>query len=162
MILDCCIVHYYCLTTPEHAVPPRIPPSIRCHLPYLLARAYQRQQRLFEAHTRDFDITGRDYGLLLMLESNPGLWQSEIADLMGLDRTTVTYLVDGLQKRGWVAREPDPADRRAHVVTMTTDGRTALESIRPAAAAAIDEVLAPLDETERDQLRALLTRLLGH
>lgn len=138
-----------------------LPRSIRCHLPYLLAKAYQRQQRLFEQHTQAFDITGRDYGLLLILESNARLWQSEIAELMGLDRTTVTYLVDGLEKRGWLQRERDPADRRAHVVTLTAEGAAALERIRPAATAAIDEVLAPLDDAERAQLRTLLTRLLG-
>lgn len=138
-----------------------LPDSIRCRLPYLLAKSHQRQLNLFDRHTADLGISARDYGLMLVVESNPAIWQSEIAKLMGLDRTTVTYLVDGLEKRGWLQRRRDPADRRAHVISLTAEGVDALAAIRPATAAATDELLAPLDDHERKQLQTLLMRLLG-
>lgn len=126
----------------------------------MLARAHQRQLRLFEEYTSGLGVSGREYGVMLLLENQDRLWQSEIADALCLDRTTVTYLVDALEKHGWLARHRDPADRRAHVVTLTDSGRETLRTrISPAALAATDELLAPLDTSEQDQLRALLSRL---
>lgn len=138
----------------------RLPDSIRSRLPYMLARAHQRQLQLFEQHTRDLGVSGREYGVLLLLEYQTHLWQSDIADALGLDRTTVTYLVDALEKRGWAARQRDPADRRAYVITLTDAGRDMLKTrISPAALAATEDLLAPLDAAEQDQLRSLLSRL---
>lgn len=137
-----------------------LPDSIRTRLPYLLARAHQRQLDVFARHTAAFDIAGREYAVLLLLEAHPRLWQSQIAEALGLDRTTVTYLVDGLEKRDWVARRRDPADRRAHVVGLTEAGEQALAEIKPAVTEAKKELLAPLSEDEQDQLRDLLMRLI--
>lgn len=136
-----------------------LPDSIRTRLPYLLARAHQRQLDVFTHHTAAFDIAGREYAVLLLLEAHPKLWQSQIAEALGLDRTTVTYLVDGLEKRDWVARRRDPSDRRAHVVGLTEAGETALADIKPAVVEAKKELLGPLSEDEQDQLRDLLMRL---
>jgi len=69
-------------------------------------------------------------------------------------------LVDDLSKLGLVERAPNPADRRAHAVTLTEEGR----KVRQMAAAAVDatqeEILAPLTAEEREQLRNLLSKLL--
>ncbi|AWN14882.1 MarR family winged helix-turn-helix transcriptional regulator [Salinisphaera sp. LB1] len=138
-----------------------LPDSIRTRLPYLLARAHQRQLDVLARHTAAFDIAGRDYAVMLLLEAHPRLWQSQIAEALGLDRTTVTYLVDGLEKRDWVARQRDPADRRAHVVGLTEAGEQALADIKPAVIEAKKELLAPLSDDEQDQLRDLLTRLIA-
>ncbi|MGN8197440.1 MarR family winged helix-turn-helix transcriptional regulator [Salinisphaera sp. RV14] len=142
-------------------MPIRLPDSIRTRLPYLLARAHQRQLDVLARHTAAFDIAGRDYAVMLLLEAHPRLWQSQIAEALGLDRTTVTYLVDGLEKRDWVARQRDPADRRAHVVGLTDAGEQALADIKPAVIEAKKELLAPLSDDEQDQLRDLLTRLIA-
>ena len=142
-------------------MPVCLPDSIRARLPYLLARAHQRQLEVFAAHTAAFDVDGREYATLLLLEAHEHLWQSQIAEALRLDRTTVTYLVDGLEKRGWVARNRDPADRRAHVVGLTPAGEGALIEIKPAVVEAKNKLLAPLNEAEQDQLRDLLVRLIA-
>lgn len=139
----------------------RLPDSIRARLPYLLARANQRQLDLFAHHTARFAIQGREYALMLLLEAHPRLWQSQIADALNLDRTTVTYLVDALEQRGWLARTRDPSDRRAHVVALTAAGETALTQIKPAVEDAKADLMAPLTDDEQAQLRALLTRLIA-
>lgn len=138
----------------------RLPDTIRGRLPYLLARANLRQLEVFERHTRAFDIAAREYAVMLLLEAHDALWQSQIAQALRLDRTTVTYLVDGLEKRGWLMRNRDPADRRAHVVGLTGAGQKALADIQPAVTESKKELLAPLSEAEQDQLRDLLARLI--
>ena len=66
----------------------------------------------------------------------------------------------GGEKKSWIERQRDPADRRAHIVRMTAAGMAGLEKVRPAARAATQELLAPLNEDEQAQLRALLARLV--
>lgn len=136
-----------------------LPDSIRAGLPYLLASAHHRQLDLFSRHTAQFNIAPREYAAMLLLEVRSDLWQSQIAETLGMDRTTVTYLVDELEKRGWLVRERDPADRRAHVVSLTAAGRQALTAIKPTVLEAKKELLTPLSEDEQDQLCDLLTRL---
>jgi len=137
----------------------RLPDSIRARLPYLLSRAYQRQLALFARHTSALDVSGREYAVMLLLEAHERLWQSQIAEALGLDRTTVTYLVDAMEQRGLAARQRDPADRRAHVIALTQAGVERLAALAPAVRAARDELLAPLSADEQDQLRGLLIRL---
>lgn len=138
-----------------------LPDSIRTRLPYLLARAHQRQLDVFARHTEAFGIAGREYAVMLLLEAHPRLWQSQIAEALKLDRTTVTHLVDGLEKHGWAARSRDPDDRRAHVVILTEAGQSALVEIQPAVIEAKNELLAPLSDAEKQQLRVLLGRLIA-
>lgn len=145
----------------EPTVPVCLPDSIRARLPYLLARAHQRQLDVFATHVAAFDIDGREYAAMLLLEAHEHLWQSQIAEALRLDRTTVTYLVDGLEEHGWVARNRDPADRRAYVVGLTPAGEDALSEIKPAVIEAKNELLAPLTEVEQEQLRDLLVRLIA-
>lgn len=141
-------------------MPTCLPDSIRAGLPYLLARAHHRQLEVFAQYTTAFDIAARDYAAMLLLEAHQNLWQSQIAETLGLDRTTVTYLVDGLEKRGWLARKRDPNDRRAHMVTLTGGGKKALAEIKPAVTEAKKDLLKPLSAAEQDQLCDLLSRLL--
>jgi DNA-binding MarR family transcriptional regulator len=69
---------------------------------------------------------------------------------------TMTTLVGRLERDGLVARGGDPADARAVLVTLTGEGRSRLQRIRDARAAAIEERLAALDPDERDALAAAL------
>lgn len=145
----------------EPGVPVRLPDTIRTRLPYLLARAHHRQLDLFADYTAAFDIGAREYTVMLLLEAHEKLWQSQIAEALGVDRTTVTYLIDAMEQRGWLARRRDPADRRAHVVTLTAHGRTTLAELEPAIRRATQALLAPLNDAEQAQLRALLIRLIA-
>lgn len=136
-----------------------LPDSIRTGLPYLLASSHHRQLDLFSRHTARFNIAAREYAALLLLEARSDLWQSQIAETLGMDRTTVTYLVDELEQRGWLVRRRDPSDRRAHVISLTPAGQQALTGIKPAVREAKQELLAPLSDSEQDQLCNLLVRL---
>lgn len=140
-------------------MPAQLPDSIRMSLPYLLARAHHRQIDIFEKHTQAFAVAPREFATMLLLEAHQDLWQSQIAETLHLDRTTVTYLVDGMEKRGWLARRRDPADRRAHVVNLTNTGQQALADIKPAVCEARKALLAPLSTEEQKLLCTLLARL---
>jgi MarR family 2-MHQ and catechol resistance regulon transcriptional repressor len=71
----------------------------------------------------------------------------------------MTDVIDKLSARGLLERTRDTADRRQVLVTLTTDGTRLIESLFPAHAADIRRAMAPLSDSEMDQLGALLRRL---
>ncbi len=70
-----------------------------------------------------------------------------------------SWLLDGLESKGLVARRADTGDRRRNVLELTGDGKRALVRAVRASDEAEQQLLAELDDAESAQLRALLTRL---
>ncbi|THA68656.1 MarR family transcriptional regulator [Streptomyces sp. A0958] len=85
--------------------------------------------------------------------------QRELAARLSIDRSDVVKIVDGLGAAGLVERARDTADRRRVTVTVTPEGRALLESLKADAVSVQEEVLAPLNPREREQLTALLRRV---
>jgi len=85
------------------------------------ADAFLREsQRLF----RPLGLTGAQYNVLNVLADTPeGMSQRELSDVLVVDRSNVTGMLDRMQKAGWVQRQDDPADRRVYRVTLTPVGR---------------------------------------
>jgi len=104
-----------------------------------------------------------DFAVLAALEEYGPLSQVEIGRRLGLDRNDVNGILNRLESGDYVDRQADPADRRRNVVTLTAAGRRHLEGLQGHADVVQDELLASLDAAERQQLHALLAKLLdGH
>ena len=71
------------------------------------------------------------------------------------------HLLDGLENRGFAVRERDPQDRRRHVVRITRAGTRALVKAEAVLERSTDDILGPLGDDERCELRALLAKALG-
>jgi DNA-binding MarR family transcriptional regulator len=93
------------------------------------ADAFLREsQRLFRPH----GITGAQYNVLNVLAGRPGgLSQRELGEVLVVDRSNITGLLDRLEKAGWVRRADDPADRRVYRVSLTAAGRKVWARIQP-------------------------------
>jgi DNA-binding MarR family transcriptional regulator len=63
------------------------------------------------------------YAVLLALAEQPTRTQAALAESIGADKTRIIGVLDDLQGRGLIKREPDPDDRRARVLSLTEDGR---------------------------------------
>jgi DNA-binding MarR family transcriptional regulator len=85
--------------------------------------------------------------------------QLELAGQVGLDRTVMTYLLDGLEGLDLLSRRPNPKDRRARHVTLTDEGRAQLQHIRAEIAAAESRLLVELTEEQRAEFRELLAQV---
>lgn len=86
---------------------------------------------------------------------------STLAAWQGVDRSTMTTAVRRLEKAGLVARDTDPADRRAIVVCATPAGHAAHRANCEAATAVLTQILASWSDAEREQLVASLDRFVA-
>jgi MarR family transcriptional regulator for hemolysin len=87
--------------------------------------------------------------------------QTELAQLVGLDKTTMVVTLDELERRGLAERRPSPSDRRVRVVAVTDAGRRKVAEADEVVARVQQEVLAALAEDRREALLEGLADLLG-
>jgi MarR family transcriptional regulator, lower aerobic nicotinate degradation pathway regulator len=85
---------------------------------------------------------------------------NELAKLLGLDKSSVTGLVDRAERRGLVVRVPSTTDRRSVLVSLTTEGRALAAEGARLFEADVSEMLERLPRTDRDALTRLISRLL--
>lgn len=100
------------------------------------------------------------YRLLAALAEYGDSSQAELSRGTMVDRSDVVAALKSLENDGYVRRSPDPADNRRNVVTLTAAGRRRLREMEKSVAACQDELLAPLNDADRDRLVALLTRVV--
>src|SRR5882672_5291897 len=67
--------------------------------------------------------------VLIHLAQHEGVNQAALARILGIRPTTLVRLLDRLEAAGFVARMPDPDDRRAHVLTLTAKALPIIENI---------------------------------
>lgn len=77
------------------------------------------------------DITREQFGILLLLSLGDGLYQTQIANILGKDRPNVTRMIYILEKRGLIRREKDLNNRRILKVYITEQGLEKVETLRP-------------------------------
>ena len=96
------------------------------------------------------------------LSGGGDMTQTRLAQLSGIEKSSLVLFLDALEKDGWVERRSHPADRRAHLVHLTGDGLARFEVIGGKLFANEQKALAIFDEAERAQFMTLLTRLRVH
>jgi DNA-binding MarR family transcriptional regulator len=140
---------------PPHTVPPnhRVPS-------FLAFRFYQLCLGMMAEVLAPDGLKSTEYGALTMLDLAPGLDQQSLATRLGLDKVSVGKMIDRLEHAGLVERQIDPANRRSRRLHLTPAGLRLRRRLQPAALAAQDRILDPLDPKERTVLIDMLTRLI--
>jgi DNA-binding MarR family transcriptional regulator len=125
------------------------------HTGYLLRVAHDRAHMAAAAEMPDGPHP-RLFGLLTALLEVGPLSQQQLAEKMRVNRSLVVGIVDDLERRGWVERRRDPADRRSYNLYVTEAGRRARDEMAPQVARANERMTERLDADERARLNALL------
>jgi MarR family transcriptional regulator, lower aerobic nicotinate degradation pathway regulator len=99
------------------------------------------------------------YAVLASLAESGPASQAELGRRLWLDRSDTHAIVLDLERSGLIRRTTDPADQRRKVVTITAVGKRTLEELQRRIQSAQDQIMAPLDAAEREQLIALLARV---
>lgn len=95
--------------------------------------------------------TGEGRALLNVSRTGP-IRQTALAERLGVEAMTLSGLVDRLEAKGFVERQPDPADRRAKLVILTEAGSTVVRQIEPIAAAIRSEAALGIDPDDWQRL----------
>ena len=119
------------------------------------------QQTVF----RDFadrvaELSPGRVGILLLVEANPGVTQSRLAQAVKLDRSTMVGVLHTLEDRGLLERRRGE-DRRTNGLWLTAAGRAMVARLKRRIEAHEHRVAARLSAAERTQLLALLEKLAG-
>jgi DNA-binding MarR family transcriptional regulator len=105
------------------------------------------------------ELRAREFWMLA-LAGLGGVAQHEIAELCGLDPSSLVAVLDGLERRGWVRRQRNPQDRRMHWVQRTESGDRLFTRALPLARRAEARQLAALSAAQRRQLVAAMRKLV--
>lgn len=136
-----------------------LPAAVNSRLSYLLKRAGLELAELNDEALAPLGLSHAEHTVLLSIDAGEPRSQQQTGRRIGVDRTTMVALIDGLEDKGLVARRPDDADRRRNVVELTSKGRATLRRATKAGDKAEARLLAGLDDAEAAQLRSLLRRV---
>jgi DNA-binding MarR family transcriptional regulator len=104
-----------------------------------------------------------DYGMLAPLRRAGAPYEltpTELAKHKMMTSGGMTAAIDRLERKGFVARLPNPADRRGSLVRLTEAGKDVIDQAMTLHVATEEGLVAPLDAGERIVLRRLLRKLL--
>jgi MarR family transcriptional regulator, transcriptional regulator for hemolysin len=134
------------------------PECLTTDLCWLLSRANQLLSAEFDAALTNSGLTPRKHHVLTVAVSADHT-QTELARIVGLDKTTMMVTLDELEREGLAERRALPSDRRARIVAVTPEGRKLLRKADKAFVEANDRVLSRLPEDERRVFLQALERL---
>ena len=129
-------------------------------LGYLLKHATLKLTTLTDAALEPLGIDSKDFGVLRVLAHREPASQLQVAQTLGVDRTTMVALLDVLERKGVITRRPDPADRRRNVVSLTDQGLRVYDAAQVAHRQAEDVFLAGVTPTATIQLRRTLRSIV--
>ena len=116
-------------------------------------------QGLLERRAAEHDLSIIQTRLLGVLRDRTPT-MNELARFLGLDKSSVTGLVDRAERRGLVARVPSATDRRAVLVSLTDEGQSFVSQAAAAFEADVTALLSRLPPRESATLSRIVSRLL--
>ena len=118
----------------------------------------------YDRRTRELGLTRSQWWVLNHLYFSEGITQSELADVLDVEKPTLGRLLDRLEAKGWVERRVDPSDRRAKRIYLTGEVQGLMRALRAIAGGLRGDAMDGLAEAERqrfiDTLLVIKTNLL--
>ncbi len=124
---------------------------------FILRRAHQRHVAVFAAHISD--LTPPQFAALAKLRDVGETSQNQLGTLIAMDAATVKGVIDRLKLRGFVDLGKHDGDKRRLMVSLTDEGRRAVEALIPLARKITAETLSPLSAKEAETLVRLLAKI---
>jgi DNA-binding MarR family transcriptional regulator len=124
---------------------------------FLLTETARLFRKLLDRRLHPLGLSRAQWSVLAILTHRDGLSQSQLAEILEIEKTTAGRLIDHVQKSGWIERRPIPGDRRLWGVYLTDQARpliTEVERIVLATRVAAMDGLSP--SQQQDLSHALL------
>ena len=129
---------------------------------YLARQAYRISSAIFTEELSTTGLTGMQYGVLHVVDLNPGIEQNGVCDALHVDRSTLGSVIDRLEEKGWIRRGPHASDHRANALTLTAEGKSVTLEARGAERRAAARLFEMFEPSEKELLTSLLLRLVRH
>ncbi len=123
---------------------------------YVLRRAQLAVFQDFWRAFAPFDIRPAQYAVLIIIERNPGLRQSQISAALNIKRANLVALLDSLESRGLAKREPVASDRRSYALHLTEQGTALMQKLAEVSASHEARIEAQIGAAGRRELLRLL------
>ncbi|KJH83311.1 MarR family winged helix-turn-helix transcriptional regulator [Stutzerimonas stutzeri] len=126
---------------------------------YALRRAQLKVAQELVEQLAPFDLRPAQFSALLIIETNPGLMQTDLAGILAIEPPQVVTLLNKLEKLGLALRVRCKPDKRSYGIFLSKAGETLLKQLKEVAAQSDREATAALDDAERQQLLQLLHKI---
>ena len=129
------------------------------YIGYVLSDVARLMRMVFGRRVRDIGLTRAQWLVLTRLYRRPGASQTELADMLEIDRASAGRMIDRMEKGHWVERRPDAVDRRVNRLFLTPEARRVHARMWAIAESTVDDALAPLSPLERARFTGLAARV---
>jgi DNA-binding MarR family transcriptional regulator len=128
---------------------------------YLLFRAQHKlRAHLKKAlHEKGIRITPAQAGVLFLLKQRNGRTMSELSQVLSTDNSTITGLVDRLERSGFVKRNPSATDRRVSHISMTVHGLEEIERAKPIIREVNAEIRTGFSDEDIETFKKVINRI---
>ena len=121
------------------------------HIGFLISDVARLMRTAFDRRVRRLGLTRSQWLVINRLHRRPGATQSELAEMLEVEKATAGRMVDRMEKKGWVMRRPDAADRRVNRLFLTAEADLIQVQLAEIADRTVDNALALLSAREREQ-----------
>ena len=136
--------------------------TLRHFLGYHMKRAFNVIQTDLTQALKPFELRMLTYTALVIIRDNPGLSQSQLADVMDIERPNLVVIIDELEQRELIVRDRVQTDRRAYALRVTLAGRRLCKKAISACEAHEEQLLAGLDKDTLNNLFETMAALSLH
>jgi len=126
----------------------------------LLKIAHIAMRRELEALTRQAGLTATQWSALGVLYHFPGVTNADLETILSIERPSVTSLIQGMERKGWVVRREHPTDARSRQIFLTDEGKKLAEETLHFAETVDRKALRNFSGEEESLFRALLEKLI--
>lgn len=125
----------------------------------VLSRAVQSVTKRVEEDIKSYGLNTTEFAVLELLFSKGDQPIQKIGEKILLASSSITYVVDKLEKKKLIARKPCPKDRRVTYASITSDGTELMNTIFPQHKKAIEDIFGGLDSEEKEVVINQLKKL---
>lgn len=128
---------------------------------FVLRQAQIATFKTFIDTFKDLDLRPSQFGILTVIEANPGLTQSELSEALAIKRANLVAMLDTLEQRGVIRRHQPPNDRRSRTLYLTDQGQEFVKTMFDRHNAMERQSAAVLGENGKAQLLTHLHALIN-
>lgn len=110
----------------------------------------------------DIDMTAEQWGAILVLLDGDAITQKQLGEQLYLEKSSVSRLLDGLERRGWIVRTRDPKDSRQKRIAPTPKVLETAERCAVIATTLLEDAQRGMTEEEQLVCRSFLSRIIAN